>query len=273
MSTVYGRKMESGEAKAAKVAVRAGAASVGACLTATLGPEAGAAAAESLAQGAEALLVGWLDRRSTNRVRRTLIATSEKVKERRDRGEQVRGALKDPKNPESTALFEAVVATAAQSEEDRKCAVIANTYASIAVDPLISIGDALLYMRRIRGSSWRQLVALQFLLDGDRSDERGKMAAAGAEGEAQASPALAAEMVELAETLGLVGIGEPGGYVGAPSATMGGGGFTTQSLANWTATGLGRELARLGELKNVVQSNDLDHLARGLAESDLAPNA
>jgi hypothetical protein len=92
---------------------------------------------------------------------RTLVAVAERIKGQRKRGAIVRDDFADSANGDAAALFEAVVAAAAQSAEDRKCEVIANVYASILTEPHISIDDALLYLRRIRGSSWRQLVALQ----------------------------------------------------------------------------------------------------------------
>jgi hypothetical protein len=165
--STYGGSVESMKRNAGKVGVRVGAAGVGAYLTATLGPEGGAAAAETLAQAGEAV-VGWLAERSQGRVARTLLAVSEEAAGRRSRGESLREDLANPQSGDAAALFEAVVEAAAQSAEDRKCEVIANAYASIAFDPLMSIDDALLYVRRIQDSSWRQLVALQYLLADDR---------------------------------------------------------------------------------------------------------
>jgi hypothetical protein len=111
-----------------------------------------------------------------------------------------------------------VIEAAAQSVEDRKCAVIANVYASIAFDSSITIADALLYVERIRACSWRQLVALQFLQAGGR--ERERIVAAGQEGAIDIAPALSAEFSELGLTLELIGAGIPGGRVSNPS-TMG----------------------------------------------------
>jgi hypothetical protein len=241
--------VESGKSNVANVGVRTGAAGIGAYLTATLGPEAGAATAETLAQAGERL-VGWLESRSRDRVARTLLGVREQLEDRVRKGATVQADLYDWQDEKSMALFELVVEAAARSAEDKKCEVIRNTYVSIAVDPAISTDDALLYVQRIRDSSWRQLVILQGLLTGNVGSTE------------ITSPALAAEVTQLAETLGLIGIGQPGGGASPPSATWGGDGGL--SLGEWTGTKLGRELARLGNLKETVPSSDLDALAETL---------
>jgi hypothetical protein len=251
--------------KGGTVIARAGAAGVGALLASTLGPEGAAATAEVLAQAGESALE-WIDDRRGGRVARTLTAVSAQVAERRAAGEIVREDFADPENGDAAALFEAVVVAAADSAEDRKCAVVANLYASLAFDTTSSIDDALLYVRRIRDASWRQLVALQYLKADSRSDERESAAVRGDEGEAKASATLAAEMEELAETLGLIGVGQSDGSVTAPTGTMGGGGFYTSSLARWKPTAIGRQIASLGRLAKVVADSEVDDVARRLAE-------
>ncbi len=194
-------------------------------------------------------------------------SVSDQVAERRAAGERIRPDFADPENGDAAALFEAVIAAAADSAEDRKCAVLANVYASLAFDPTPSIDDALLYVRRVRDASWRQLVSLQYLADDSRSEERELAAVEGEEGNAKASAPIAAEMEGLAETLGLVGVGQDGGGVSSPAGTIGGGGFYTSSLARWKPTAIGREIARLGRLSEVVATSEIDEVAGLLAES------
>jgi hypothetical protein len=248
------------------VIARVGAAGVGGLLTATLGVEGAAATSEALAQAGE-LAVGWLDERRGGRVERTLAAVSDQVVKRRAGGESVRLDFADPENGDAAALFEAVVAAAADSAEDRKCAVVANIYASLAFDNNSSIDDALLYIRRVRDTSWRQLVALQYLADESRTEERELAAVKGEEGDAKASAPVAAEMEELAEALGLVGVGQEGGSVVAPTGTMGGGGFYTSSLARWRPTAVGEEIARRGCLSQVIGDSEINEVAGRLAEA------
>jgi hypothetical protein len=144
---------------------------------------------------------------------------------------------------------------------------LANVYASLAFDPTPSIDDALLYVRRVRDASWRQLVSLQYLADDSRSEERELAAVEGEEGNSRASVPVAAEMEELAETLGLVGVGQQGGGVSPPAGTMGGGGFYTSSLARWQPTAIGREIARLGRLSEVAATSEIAEVAGLMAES------
>jgi hypothetical protein len=251
--------------RAGSVIARAGAASAGALLTSTLGPEGAAATAEVLAQTGESA-VGWLDDRRSGRVERTLTAVSDQVAERRAAGEIVREDFADPDNGDAAALFEAFIDAAVDSAEDRKCVVLANLYASLAFDGSASIDDALLYVKRVRDASWRQLVALQYLADESRTNERELAGVKGEEGDAKAAAPMAAEMEELAETLGLVGVGQEGGAVVAPTGTMGGGGFYTGSLSRWKPTAIGLEIASLGRLSEIVADSEIDDVAQCLAE-------
>jgi hypothetical protein len=133
-----------------------------------------------------------------------------------------------------------VVEAAAQSAGEKKCAVIANVYASIAFDPAVSIPDALLRVGRVRACSWRQHVALQFLVAGDREEERQRILVAGSEGDIDIAPILSAEFSELGSALELIGTGIPGGRVSRPELTFGGNQVTSQSVAGMTPTAVGR---------------------------------
>ncbi|MGH2973246.1 MAG: hypothetical protein ACRDLL_00035 [Solirubrobacterales bacterium] len=108
-----------------------------------LGPEAGPAIAETISEAGVAA-VAFLGDRKGERVSRTLIEISDEAATRIAAGEEVRTDIADPESDDASALFEAVIEAAAQSVEDRKCAVIANVYASIAFDSSITIADALL---------------------------------------------------------------------------------------------------------------------------------
>jgi hypothetical protein len=250
--------------RAGAVLIRVGAAAAGPVLTATIGPEGAAAVTEAIAQAGEQV-VGWLDERRGGRIKRTLEDASEQIAVRRAKGDTVRADWSDPENGDAAALFEAVVAAAADSAEDRKCAVLANIYASLAFDSEMTIDDALLCIRRVRDASWRQLVCLAYLAAEDRQEERELAAIRGDEGEAIARSLPAAEMVELAEALGLVGVSQPNGPAAQPSATLGGGGFYTSSLRKWVPTALGHAIMRLGRVSAVVTAEDLDGVARALA--------
>jgi hypothetical protein len=165
-----------------------------------------------------------------------------------------------------------VIEAAAQRIEDRKCAVIANVYVSVAFDPSVTIADALLYVERIRACSWRQLVALQFLYVGGRAPERERIVAEAQEGDIDIAPALSAEFSELGLALELIGSGIPGGRVSNPSTTFGGGQLSTQSVAAMTPTAVGLELIRLGKLGDEIEEEELDALGRAIADTRPGPN-
>jgi hypothetical protein len=263
--------MESGKGKVLQAGVRISAAAAGGWLSTVLGPEAGPAAAETISEAGVAA-VAFLGDRKSERVARTLIEISDEAAARIALGEEVRAEIADPESDDAFALFEAVIEAAAQSVEDRKCAVLANVYASIAFDPSITIADALLYVERIRACSWRQLVALQFLHAGGRVRERERIVAAGQEGDIDIAPALSAEFSELGLTLELIGSGIRGGRVSNPSTTFGGNQLTTQSVAAMTPTAVGRELIRLGRLEGEVREDELDVLGRAVADTRAGPN-
>jgi len=86
------------------------------------------------------------------------------------------------------------------------------------------------------------------------------------EGVRLGTPALQVELAELAEGLGLIGIGQPGGGVSPPFATWGSGmGVTSSTVTSMTGTALGRDLARLGNLEDVVQVSELENLTANLS--------
>jgi hypothetical protein len=243
--------------------LRVASASAGAALSQVIGAEAGAATAQTITELGEAL-VGRLEEWEQRRVARTLGQVNQEVVERQGRGEVVRPEIADPDSQGAKEIFEAVVDAAARSIEERKCQVIANLYSSIAFDPDIGISDGLLYLRRVRDASWRQLVALRYLEAPERQEEREMIGVAGSEGTARIHPALGVELSEAGRSLELIGIGQPGGSVANPSNVMDGGQITTASVNRLRATGLGETISRLGRLAEVVNEAELDEIARDL---------
>jgi hypothetical protein len=211
-------------------------------------------------------LVGFVESRAQHRVARTLKSTSDQIADRLADGEEVRIEISDVENSdEARSLFESVVEAAAESSEEKKCKLIANFYANVALDQGVSIDDALLYLRRIRAASWRQLVALRYFEDDRRTDERELIGAKGSEGTAIIHPALGIELSELAgRGLEFIGVVQDGGAVADPASTFGGGTITSQSVSRIQATGLGRTVSRLGRLKEIVSTAELDAIAGDL---------
>jgi hypothetical protein len=245
------------------IAARVAAASSGAYLATLLGPAGGAAAGQGLAELGETL-VGVLVNWEWRRVHRTLLGFKDQVDNRLAAGEEIRDEIANPDCPGALSVFESVIETAARSVEERKCDLIANLYAAVAFDPTVSPEDALLYLRRIRVASWRQLVALRYFEDERREEERRIIAADGDEGAARIHPSLEAELSEAARTLELIGIGQDGGSVANPSNTMGGGQIISSSAARVCAAGLGLTISRLGQLPNLVTEEELDAIALDL---------
>jgi hypothetical protein len=229
----------------------------GAYLAQLFGPAAAAGAAQALAEVGEKL-VGVLGKFEARRILRTVTGFKSQVDDRVAAGEAVRADIIDPEDPQAAELFESVVEAAARSIEEKKCDLIANFYASVAFDDQVSVSDALLYLRRIRASSWRQLVALRYFEDDSRAEERELIGAAGGEGEARIHAALGTELSELGRSLELIGIGQDDGSVANPANTVGLGMITSQSVGRMRATGLGETIARLGRLADLVTDEEMD---------------
>lgn len=249
--------------RALTIAARVAAAGSGAYLGKLFGPAGGAAVAQALAEIGDSL-VGALIDWEWRRIQRTLTRVKKQVDERASAGEQIRREITDPESPGALPIFESVIEAAARSIEEKKCDMIANFYASVVFDSAVSPQDALLYLRRIRAASWRQLVALRYFEDEARERERQMIAVAGDEGEARIHPALEAELSEAARTLELIGIGQDGGAVANPSNTMGGGQIISSSARRVRATALGETISRLGRLADLVTSEELDAIAADL---------
>lgn len=230
-----------------------------------LGPEVGVGAGQALSELFESLVQHFVERRPPlERVMRVLQRTDEEIEKRRADGEEVRAELFNPLSEEAAAVFEAVVDAAVRSFEERKGEAIAHLYASIAIDPDVSIADALLYLRRIRSASWRQLIALQFFGADDRQEERELIQVAATEGDAQIHPVLGAELSEMARSLGLLGIEATNGEVLDPSDISGGGEITSKAASKIRPTGLGESMSALSRLEEVIVPAELDGIAADL---------
>jgi hypothetical protein len=233
----------------------------GGYLTTLFGPELGSGAGQALALAAEEA-VGFIEQREQSRVAQTLSQVHEEVMRRVATGEAVRDVIADPHGEHAAAIFEAVVDAAARSNEERKCEVIANLYTSVAFDDSVDVGDVLLYVNRVRGASWRQLVAVRFF--DDRLQAGKGVDVVAARKTIRAQPALGAELTELRENLGLLAFGEEreevlAAWEGMPD------GFASAGPQVVHLTGLGRELCRLSRIPEVISSSELDAFANEAA--------
>lgn len=110
----------------------------GGVLSSVMDPVSGAAVTQfALTTMDSAITV--LEARERSRVEVTLASASQQIHDGLGEGQQVRLEVADPENPDAATLFEAVVEAAAKGNEDRKCQVIANLYASIALDGTVSV--------------------------------------------------------------------------------------------------------------------------------------
>ncbi|HSS43476.1 MAG TPA: hypothetical protein VLK37_13115 [Solirubrobacterales bacterium] len=209
-------------------------------------------------------MVGRLEAWEQERVARTLSQVNEEVVKREENGEEVRPEIADPDSEGAKTVFESVVDAAAHSIEERKCEVIANLYTSIAFDASVSISNALLYVKRVREASWRQIVALRYFEDPDRRQERDQIGVAGEEGDVRIHPVLSVELAEAARSLELIGLVQQDGSVANPANTLGGGQITSGSVLHLGPTGLGATVSRLGRLSDVVTTAELDEIASAL---------
>jgi hypothetical protein len=164
-------------------------------------------------------------------------------------------------------LLEGVLQAAADAYEERKVPFLGTLYAAIAFDESIGRAYANLLIRSARRLSFRQLVVLAVLWEGDAAE----MAAAAAREEPPrslvTSDELAPEIDEL-ERLGLLGRGSPGG-----SSKRGGMTFVDASsvpLADLSLSRHGKQLYELMGLDDIPASDRkllLDEIWRvGLAD-------
>lgn len=256
------------KADIARAGLRISAAGGSAYLAQIFGPSAAATIAQTWSELGD-LLVGALENWEQRRILRALERFKKEVDRKESDGLVVRAEVADPQSEGAAALFESIVEAAARSLEDKKCDAIANLYSSIVFDTDVSIDDALLYVRRIRAASWRQLVALRYFEDESRVQERELIGAEGKEGVARIHPALGIELSELAgRGLEFIGFGQQGGAVSDPASTFGGGVITSSSVARIRATGLGETMSRLARLNELVGTEEMDAIGRDLRSDE-----
>ena len=226
-----------------------------------LGPEAGAAAGQALVESVDRF-GNFLTARAQQRLESVSELTRAELERRLAGGDSLRadGLLGDTDagDEASADILQGILRAAIDAQEARKCEVIANLGASIAVDTSISYGDALRLLRLVRDLSWRQLVALAYFEDEARETERVQLGARGEEGDFRLPHVLQAELSEMARTLELIGVVGTKGEVSNPSNTWGGGDLAAADLQRISTTELGNALAGATRLSSVVKLTDLD---------------
>jgi hypothetical protein len=247
----------------AKSGIRIGAAAAGGYLSAALGPEGGTGAGQALSELGESLVDYVFEHRQKDRVGAVLRHSVGQMEGRRGAGEEVREEIGDLGRDDAAAVFEAVVDAAARSFEGKKAVATANFYAEIAFDESVSVADALLYLRRIRDASWRQLLALSFFASEERREERELIQVSLAEGDAHIHPAFEDELSEMLRALGLLGVADNEGGINDPSDIWDGSKAVTET-GKLRPTSLGAAVVRLSRLEEIATAAELDGIAADL---------
>jgi hypothetical protein len=238
------------------VKIVSGAAGAGA--TALAGnPLAGVGTSIAASQAGTGLLGAFLDR-GDDLALLTMEHAANRFEERKKAGDTPR-----PDPFEGTPAVEAVAATikaAANTVEDRKTRLIGSLLASSQYEKDFPVGDLLHFLGLLEDLSWRQALALAYFVDESRQADRTLIAAGGSKGVRQIRPVLEAELAELAEVHGLIGVVvvDGGGRVAKPTAVYGGTPIVAANLDKVGPTGFGRTLYRLAEMNGEIGADDLD---------------
>lgn len=196
----------------------------------------------------------WMSPRQQIRVGAGFAFAVARIRERLSAGDPIRsdGFFDAPHGHRSSAeeLLEGVLLQVANSYEEARIQYVARLYASIVFDDLDPAYGHFL-VRMSERLSFRQLVCLSLIMDGI---DRDLLIAAGAPtaGAYYFSEDVAVELDELA-TLGLAGVGQPGGRVIDPRTGRFGksDGFRSVVLGDAALSAHGRRLAELMELRDM----------------------
>ena len=236
--------------------IAAGAAGVGAT-TLTGNPLAGVGTGVGVDKGGQGLL-GFFLHRGDSLAALTMNHAAGRFEERKMAGEKPRSD-----GFKGKSAIEAVAATikaAANSVEERKARLIGSLLASSEFEDDFPIDDLLRFLGLLEALPWRQALALSYFADESRQSARTLIAAGGGEGGRQIRPVLEAEIAELAEVHGLIGVvvvGDDDG-VAKPNAVYGGTPIVAANLDKVSLTGFGLTLYRLSEMEMEITAKDLD---------------
>lgn len=189
----------------------------------------------------------------------------ERIRQRADAGELPRhdGFFAGERSA-AEELLEGVLQTAGESYEERKVRFLGNLYASIAFDASVGRAYANYLIRLADRVTFRQLVCVAILAEGDLGPTITKLAQEDPEGTAVFGEELGIELDELS-ALGLVGIGVPGGEVLPPGGETFPGAtrpiqFRNVDVGSAAVTRHGRRLYELMELGGIEREDREDVL-------------
>lgn len=217
-------------------------------------PLAGVGASVAANQFGTELLRRFLQR-GEDRAQRTMQYAARRFEERQAGGERPRPDAFQ--GDSATEAVEAAIKAAANSVEQRKSCLIGSLIASAAYEDHLPDADLLRFLKLLEALSWRQILALAYFADKERTSERVLIAAGGDEGIGQIQPGLESELAELGRSHELIGfVGDDGG-VANPSNVWDGGQITAASIDKIGLTRLGQTIYRLAEVNREVTQEDL----------------
>jgi hypothetical protein len=210
--------------------------------------------------------VRLLSQREKARVGAALAVAAVRVQEREEAGEQPRtDGFFEPRVDRLSDAEEALEGTllnAARSWEERKLQYLGRLYASLGFDASVSAAYANFLIGLIDRLRYRQLVALAFIGNEDREQQRVLLGSDLAGAGVRSAPSIVAELGELG-TLGLIGVRQNDESTTAPADTYGGSRIDWSTIGQIGLTEAGRDLLRLAELRE-IPSGDQDEIAAAL---------
>jgi hypothetical protein len=211
--------------------------------------------ATALAWVGRAIKTRLLSHNEEARIGTALYVALERWREREEAGETPRqDGLFEP-GADPRGALEGVLLSAARSYDELKVPFIGAFYASFVFEEKISIDETHFLLNLLDRLTYRQMCALAYIGDPASQAQRERIQVAVEEEGERASPAVLAELFELAN-LGLLGArqGDPERVLtfGETYATFGGGIPMVARQASLLAlTPLGETLARMAELEKI----------------------
>lgn len=196
------------------------------------------------------------------RVGATLAFAGEDIGKRLEAGEEPRDdgffdEHGDGRRSDAEELLEGVLLEAGRSYEERKVPYFGRLYSAIAFEPRISAAYGHLVVRLMERLTYRQLVAMAFIMDRRSGPEIAAIDVDRSEGGSKATVDIIAELDELGRT-GVIGLGAPGGDVRSTTNVWGSDSLRDQNLGDTTLTPVGKDLYELAGLDAIPQADQAE---------------
>ena len=197
------------------------------------------------------------------RVGAALAFAGDYIKSRLDAGDEPRddGFFEETegRRVDAEELLEGVLLEAGRSYQEQKVPYLGRLYGGIVFDDRISASYGHFLVKLMERLTYRQLAAIAFLMDPRSADAIVQADVARKEGDLRSTEDIIAELDELARA-GVLGIGQPGGHVSNPAATLGGGNFHSTDLVSLALTPIGKDLFELSGLAAIPEEDQAEVL-------------